>query len=806
MTFVFAVRLPIRFMTVLASALLLAACGSSHSRFLDHMERGKQYLAVGNFDKASIEFRNALQIEPRNIEAFYFNGKVAERRGDIRGAIEFYQAAVDVRPDDTRARARLAKVFVLGGATQRALEVISPGLLNHPDDPDLLAARAAARHELKDDLEAREDAERALRADSANEDAIAVLAALALRAGDTARAVSLVTGAVNKVPDSIDLHNILASILLSVHQPREAEEQMRKVIALEPNEIAPRMQLANHFLQAHELDQAQRVLEETVRDLPGKDAAKLALVEFITLQRSRTQGEKALKDFLAREPGNEDLRLALGTLLQRAGAIQEAVATFREVIHRDGIGPKGLSARDRIAAIDISQGHDEEARKLLNEVLAESAYDDDALIMRANIELAHNDPTNAIVDLRAVLRDQPTSVVLQRMLARAYLSKDEPALAEEALRAAIAASPEDVSARIEFAQLLMQTGRSLQAVTLLEEAVRGAPKDPQAREALVRAYIANHELPAARKAAAELTALRPDSAQGYYLAGLIAHDENHVDDSEKDLERALELQPGSLDILTSLTRFDLEWGRGGVAIARLQRSLDRDPNNVELLDLLGGTYLGTKDLANATATLTTATKLDPGSWVAYRGLGQVRLTAGDVDGAIESYRTAFRLASTQPRVVTELGSLYERQGRIDEAIACYDTLYRGGDPSAQQLAANNLAMLLVSYRTDPVSLNRARDLAADFASSENASLLDTAGWVHFKRREYGDAVNALERAADRSPDSKVIRYHLGMAQLRLGEREHARRNLEAALSGSGSFVGMEEARSALASLKAPRSG
>ena len=76
----------------------------------------------------------------------------------------------------------------------------------------------------------------------------------------------------------------------------------------------------------------------------------------------------------------------------------------------------------------------------------------------------------------------------------------------------------------------------------------------------------------------------------------------------------------------------------------------------------------------------------------------------------------------------------------------------------------------------------------------------------FRSREYKDAVVVLERAADRSPDSKVIRYHLGMAELRTGEREHARTNLESALSGTGDFAGSEEARSALASLRAARSG
>jgi tetratricopeptide (TPR) repeat protein len=801
-----AIPLPLHLVAVLGIALAVAGCGNSHSRFLSHMERGKQYLAADNLDKASIEFRNALQIEPRNVEAFYFNGKVAERRGGLREAVGYYQAAIDAQPSDSRSRAALAKIFVLGGAPQRALEVISPGLLDRSDDPDLLAARAAARHELKDDTEAREDAEKAVRIAPGNENAIGVLAALALRAGDTERAVSLVSDAVERVPDSIDLRRILGSIYLSTGQPGKAEEQMRKIIALEPREMSPRIELARHFAQAHELDAAQQVLEQAVRDFPGNDTAKLTLIEFINTQRSPEQGERILRAFISREPDNEDLRLALGAARQRAGVPQEAVAIYREVIRRAGTGSKGLVARDRIAAIQISAGQYEQAKQLIAAVLEESPRDDDALIMRANIALAQNDPGDAVVDLRSVLHDQPKSAVLHRSLARAYVAKGEPALAEETLRSLLDSGTDDLGVRIDLSQVLLQTDRPAQAVLLLEETAKRVPQDPQVSMALVRAYLADRNLSQARAAAEGLKARYPDSANGYYLAGLVAHEEKRADDAQKNLERALELEPTSSDALTALTRYSLERGHAAVAITRLQSALEHDPKNVEFMFLLGGAYLEMKDLARATDVLTRAIALSPRSWLAHRDLGQVRVAAGDLQGALQEYRTAFELAPTQPRVVMELAPLYEKQGRVDAAIACYEALYKG-DSNGRRIAANNLAMLLVTYKADQVSLDRARALTASFDLATDASLLDTAGWVRFKRREYRDAVPLLERAADRAPDSKVIRYHLGMAQLRLGQRERARANLETALSGAGTFAGAEEARSVLASLRAaPRSG
>jgi tetratricopeptide (TPR) repeat protein len=788
----------------IAVLLALTGCGGSQSRYLGHLERGKQYLSAGNLEKASIEFRNALQISPKDSDAAYFNGIVAERRGEIGKAVGFYQAAVDDAPHNDRARARLAKALVLGGAATRALEVIGPALLETPDNPDLLAARAAARHDIKDDVDARVDAEKAMKLAPTNENAIAVLAALAMQSGDAPRALEIVRSAVSQAPDSFDLHRILASIYLSTGKSAEAEEQLRKIIALEPGEFTPRIQLARHFSDTHQPGEAQTVLEQAVKDLPHQDSTKLALVDFVTTRRSRADGEKILRDFIAREPDNYELRLQLGTLLERAAATQEALDIYQGVIKGSGRGAKGLAARDRVAAIELARGHADRAKELIAEVLDASPRDDDALIMRADIALAQNDPTSAVVDLRAVLGDRPKSVLLNRTLARAYLAKGEPALAEQALRAAMDAAPADTSIKLELAQFLIQTGHSSQAVRLVEETVQQAPGDGPARETLVRAYIANGDLRAARKAADDIQTLLPQSPEGYHLAGLVAHDQGRLDDAEADLEHALTLQPGSFELLTSLMRFKLERGRGATAVARLQRVLADDPKSVQVLDLLGEVYVETKDLARATEVLTRALELDPRSWLSFRGLAQVRLAANDPNGAITQYQNGLKLAPMQPRLLAELAALYERQGRIEDAIAQYETLYRG-DPSARQIVANNLAMLLIT-RTDEASLERARDLTADFAGSDNAVFLDTRGWVHFKLREYRDAAAVLERAADRSPDSRVIRYHLGMAQLHTGQRDRARANLEAALSGSAEFSGSNEARSALASLRSARSG
>ena len=130
--------------------LTLSACGGAEARKARHLEKGQTYLTEGNFEKARVEFQNALQIAPTDPEARFEMGVVDEKMSKIREAAQFYQGAIDVNPEHFRARSNLARLYVFSGVPDRALELLRPAIEKHPDDSELLAIRAAARVQLKD--------------------------------------------------------------------------------------------------------------------------------------------------------------------------------------------------------------------------------------------------------------------------------------------------------------------------------------------------------------------------------------------------------------------------------------------------------------------------------------------------------------------------------------------------------------------------------------------------------------------------------------------------------------------------------
>jgi tetratricopeptide (TPR) repeat protein len=253
---------------LLAAMVLTGGCGGAQSRFASHMQRGESYFSRGDFTKASVEFRNAMQIQPSNAIARLKAGQAEEKLGKIREAAGLYQSVIDALPDNVQARADLGRLLVFGGAAERAVSIVEPGLAKHPDEPQLLIVRGAARARLNNATGARQDAERAVQLAPTNEAAVGLLAGLERQAGENEQAIALVRDALQRIPAAVDSREVLVSLYMSAGQPEKAEEQWRRIIELRPQQLRARYQLAALLVKSHRLDEAQHVLEEAVKTAP----------------------------------------------------------------------------------------------------------------------------------------------------------------------------------------------------------------------------------------------------------------------------------------------------------------------------------------------------------------------------------------------------------------------------------------------------------------------------------------------------------------------------------------------------------
>ena len=787
------------YLSAIIVALAVAGCGGAQSRKAKHIEKGEAFLRAGNFEKARVEFRNALQIVPTDSAARYENGVVDEKLGNMREAAQFYQGAIDTDKENVRARASLGRLFAIGGAPDKAIETVTPGFVKHPDDAALLTVRAAARIQLKDIDGALADASRAAQIAPTNEDAIAVLAGVYKSEGNAEKAQTLLADAITKSPTTINLRLVLAQLDSSLGKTAEVEALLLDLVKLEPDEKAHRLRLAQFYARSDQTDAGEKVLREGVKTLPKERELKTALVNFLAVRRSREIAERELTTLLAANPDDYDLKFVQAGFYEQGKEFAKAEAVYKDVIASAKLEGPGITARDRYAVLLVEQHRVPDAEKLLGEVLAQSPRDNDALILRGNLALADSDPKTAISDLRAALRDQPNAIGVMRSLARAHLANGEPALAEETMRRAVEANPNDSAASLDFAQLLAQLGKPGQAKPVIEALVKQQPNNMQALDVEFKVAVATRDLVTAKAAADAMVALQPKTGIGYYYQGQIAENDKHLEDALHFYSIAQSLQPKAEEPLQGITRVLVNLKRVPEALKRLDDYSALNPTIAFAPNFKGEVLLSASRSADAISAFKMAIEREPKWWLPYRNLAIAQSIADkSSDAAIATLQTGIGKAGDPTALEAGLASLYERGGKVDEALQVYEAALKRNQKS--DVAANNLAMLLVKYKKDAHSLDRAKELAQRFATSTNPNFLDTYGWVLYKRGEGAAAVTALQDSVTKNPGQPVQLYHLGMAQALAGQSDAARDTLARSLQTGRDFDGMDEAKATLEKL------
>jgi tetratricopeptide (TPR) repeat protein len=778
----------------LAVVTLLAACGGAEARRDRYVEKARTLMAESSWDKAQLELRNALQIDPNDNEARVLLATVAEKQGDLRVAAQQYRSVIDADVKNVPARAGLARLYALGGLPQEALKLADEGLALAPEDAGLLTARAAAKAQTGDVPGALADAERAYKNDPHSRNAAAVLASLYQRTERSADALRIVDQAIREYPKDADFYAVRAIMRESAGDRAAAAADYSALVALDPANFARRMLQVRFLLRGDDVDGAEQVLRSAVKTAPDQIEPKLALAGLLASRRDFAAGEKSLVELVAQSPADLELLVGLGDFYAGHGRTAEAAATYSKVIDLDGKEAQGLVARNRLAAAALKAGDRGTAGRLATEVLEANPQDADALALNAQLALDRGDASAAIADLRALLRNKPDSVPAQRALAQAYVANNDIVLAEQTLKSALQGAPGNVQLQLAYAQLLLQGGKSEQAVAELQQIVEREPANLAAQETLFRLQGATRNFDAAMATASHVKSASPETGFGDYLEGLGYAMQGKPGPAIEALDRAIKLQPGAAEPLTAVVQLLVAGNRPDEAMQRVDRAIAAKPGNLHASNLKGEILLSQKRYDAAAATFDETVRKAPQWWLPYRGKAMTSLLQGKESAAIATYQQGIA-ATNSTELLVDLAALHEARGRADAAVAAYDDFLKRNPGSA--IAANNLAMLLVSKPGDAASLARAVELARPLERSASANFINTAGWVRYKNGDAKGAVPLLERAARLQADSPQLLYMLGVAQDAAGQSVEARKSLESALALGTSFAGADDARAAL---------
>ncbi|TCS42030.1 tetratricopeptide repeat protein [Reinekea marinisedimentorum] len=200
--------------------------------------------------------------------------------------------------------------------------------------------------------------------------------------------------------------------------------------------------------------------------------------------------------------------------------------------------------------------------------------------------------------------------------------------------------------------------------------------------------------------------------------------------------------------------------------------------------LIGKSAFITGDYEQAELSLNTALSTAPQYWSAQILLAETYLKLGEIEKSKFAFKKSINIRPTSDAYF-KLGALYEKTGDIKRALEYYEQLVNVEPDNF--IALNQLAWV---YAENNTKIDRGIQLAlrANQLYPNSPIIYDTLGWLYYKDNNLNEAYKWLDSAKNLSNSkSASVLYHLASAQIKGGQEQKARENINLLLEMDGPY-------------------
>lgn len=785
---------------VICALSALAACSSPAEKANAYYEKGMSLMKEDKIDKARLEFQNALQIDKNLVKAMYGLALVAEKKKDIKQEYGWLNKVVEQDPGHFEAQVKLGQLLLAANKLDKAKLVSDKAIALKKDDSSAMALQAAVMLKSGNAEDAVRIANQILAKDPASVDAILILASERVIANDFAKALTFLEQGRQRHENNISLALLTVESLDRLGKADEVEQTLRKISGFYPNDPGPHKLLAKFYLKHGKSAEAEAELRQLVKQSPKDFDTKIELVRFLTVTKGAAAGRQELESFVKQQPDDYALKFALVEFYatQKDGAAVET--SLKEIAEKAGTDANGLKAKGMLATLSYAKGDAKTAAQMVSEILNSDKRNEQALLLKATMEVRDGKFDDAISDLRTVLRDAPNSSKTLLMLAQVHERAGSVELAEENYLKAFQASKMDPAFGMPYALFLFKHKQGERAEKTLEDIIAKSPNYGPAVTMLARSRLQRGDGDGALALVEQLKKTGDREHLADQITGALLAAKKDFSGSIEAYKRAYEAAPGSAPAAMQVVRAYLQAGKTKEAIAFIEAEAKANPNNLDLRMVQGRVYASNRQLPQAIAVFKSLIDAAPKQTVGYQQLAALYLQSSQIADAEKVIAQGLAVIPGDISMRLTQAGIYEATNRIEDAIKAYEGLLK--DKPDAEVVINNLANLLADRRTDQGSHQRAYELAQKLKSKGVPQFNDTIAWAGYRVGKYDDAILLLQEAIKVIPNEPTFHYHLGMVYLGKADKASARKELETALqlAGNGAFGPADEIRKLLKSL------
>lgn len=783
------------FPVLLVSVMALVACDTPEKVAESHLQKGKELLDKGEYDKAILELKTSAQSSDQRAETYYYMALLDEKSGNFKSMRENLKKSLELDPNNIDARQKLGKVNLLFGDFDKALEEAEFLLKVKPENEEAKLLKASVFIRQKKNEQANEIIESVLTVNPKNTDALSLKAGLAFENNKLDESLQSVESALRIDEKNIPLRLFKIKIHAKQNNSDAVIEDYKTLVQLYPETENFKLSLASLYSMTDQPQAAETLLREMVDKNQGKTEPKIILLEFLNA-KAKDRVANEFQSMLAGWENNPTGMLELSKWMLVSGYLDEAEKGL-ERIAKNEKSQTGLTAKTIVAEININKKQYDKAEAEISSILNENSEFVEANLLKARLLLINNKVDDAIDLLNKVIWSKNDSDNAFMLLGQAYSIKKDRKQADKNYKQALELNPANIQAFVPVYSGYIQANQKEQARQFLGSALKAKPNQAMLLTYKAELDISEKHWDEAQETVQRIALFSKNKAIPLYFQANIFQGKGQYADAVKLYERLLNEFPGNLNSLLNLIRAYDGLKQRDKALAFIEGLHEKHKEDLAIVGVLSDLYMANQEYIKAKQLLENQIKLLPDKSVPlYLALAKVEaILKKSADGAKQVYLAGLQANPDQPQLLLALGSLHEQLNEKKEARNVYEKILEKNPDNVA--AVNNLAVLLIESGQSG-DLAKGLDMAIRFKDVENVSLQDTYAWGLIQSDKNQEGLAILESLIVKEPKMAELRYHLGVAHLKNGNKATAlvelKQSVELAEKQQRSFSGKDEAK------------
>lgn len=460
-----------RFRKIGLAIVLLASNSLAFSQTSQNpVEAISAALRAHDFDKAVELSKLALKTSPNSAQLWTLQGIAYVNKGDGKDALAAFEQALKISPNNIAALEGAAQIQYQAG-NAAAIPLLNHLLQLHSDNPTGHAMLAVLEYRKGNCPAAVPHFEKAGPLVDSQLDALHAYATCLVRLKRFDAAADALQKAVALHPDDPRDRQVLASIQLMDHKPKDALDTLQTLLEAKATDSTT-LQLASRAYEGTgDTPQAVSTLRQALLLDPQNVSLYLDFGTICFSHESFQVGIDVISEGLLQQPKSDDLYVARGVLYVQLAQYDKAEADFEKAYELNphqslSTAAQGLAA---VQANDLDH-----ALVSIQEKLRRKPDDPLLLYLQADV-LSQKGVEPGTPDFQLAMRSAQKSVALQptlasshAVLAKLYMQAEQYQAAIEQCRKALSIDPKDQTAVYRLIQALRKTGQQKEIPDLLK--------------------------------------------------------------------------------------------------------------------------------------------------------------------------------------------------------------------------------------------------------------------------------------------------------------------------------------------------